>query len=280
MPHPVEFAPQFTSTSTSGSSVEWAVAFRTASGTWHRSDAMSEADARRESEITPGALVISREVLGWAESPVYVGRPSYDGSMDALVSDLIEEDNAALRSGLERGADIAVTHMNSLANRIAHRLSCPSLETQFDRQATWSPLFRERLKEDRDFRPAIPSLFTRDEARRIARLRSCKICWPNIEESEDPPASELFAEGLKNHHIDRKLADTHGTHLGLILEVLISRSSSPTGRFVIERVAVRTDTGSYDFEPRQRVRALMAFNTPADKQREATLRQRVGITAE
>jgi hypothetical protein len=241
---------------------------------------MPEAQARREAELTPGSRVISREVLGWAEAPVVECRPSYDGSMDMLVKKIVKDDNAALRSGLERGADIVVTHMESPSDRIAHRLSCPSLETQFDRQATWSPLFRERLKEDRDFRPAIPSLFTRDEARRIAKLRSCKTCWPNIDGSEVPPATELFAEGLKNRHINRTLADTDGVHLGAIREVLISRSSSPAGQVVVERVAVRTDTAAYDFEPRQRVRVLMALNTSADRQREAALRQRAGLGTE
>jgi hypothetical protein len=65
MPHSVEFAPQFTPTSMRGSLVEWAVAFPTDSGTWQRSDAMPEAEARREADYLLHLLDGGEEVEGW-----------------------------------------------------------------------------------------------------------------------------------------------------------------------------------------------------------------------
>jgi hypothetical protein len=279
MTHPVDFNPPYMPTTMKGSAVEWAVAWPDQAGGWQRGEAISEDEARQAATLVPGAAVISREVLGWSESPVYVQSARYDGSMDALVDEIVEQENAVLRSGLERGADIAVTHMEKPGDRIAHRLSCPTLDTQLDRHTTWSPMFRERLIADRDFRPAMPSLFTRKDARTIEGIRSCKTCWPNVEGSEAPPSRQLFAEGLRTHHIDRMLADDQGIHLGEMEEVIIRRSSTPGDRFGIESVSVKTNRGTFEFEPRARVQVITARDVNADAHREAVIRQRVGLDA-
>ena len=124
MTHPVDFSPPYMPSTMKGRSVEWAVAWPDQAGGWQRGEAISEDEARQAATLVPGAVVISREVLGWSESPVYIPSARYDGSMDALVDEIVEQENSVLRSGLERGANIAVTHMETPRNRIAHRLSC------------------------------------------------------------------------------------------------------------------------------------------------------------
>lgn len=198
MIHPVDFGPPYMPSRIKGSSVEWAVAWPDQAGGWQRGEAISEDEARQASTLDPGAVVISREVLGWSESPVFVPSARYDGSMDDLVNEIVEQENAVLRSGLERGADIAVTHMEKPGNRIAHRLSCPTLDTQLDRQATWSTTFRERLIADRDSRPAMPSLITRKDARTIEGIRSCKTCWPKCRGFRSSPIPTAASRGTED----------------------------------------------------------------------------------
>jgi hypothetical protein len=266
-------------TTLKGSSVEWAVARLGSAGGWARSEPLSEEEARRDAARDPNAVVIPREVLGWSESPVYVPSSPYDGSMDAIVGAIVAEENAVLRAGLERGADIAVTHIETPSNRIAHRLACQTLDTQLDRWATWTTGFRARLKDDRTFRPALPSLFTRKEASTIVGLRSCKTCWPTIEGIEVQPSRGLFAEGLKTQHIGKMLADEKGRTLGRLEEVLIRGSSKPGDRFGVESVSVRTDRGALELEPRDRVKVIAARDAEADARREAAIRRRVGQQA-
>ena len=122
------------------------MATQSAEGDWVRGEVTSESAARREAEQCPGVVVISREVSGWKESPVYELSVGYDGGMVALVAQIIDEENAVVRTGLLRGADIAVTHMNESSRRIAHRTSCASLEEQFDRTRAWNSRLRERLR--------------------------------------------------------------------------------------------------------------------------------------
>ena len=165
MDTPVTFSADHTPSTLLGWEQEWAVAWQNAEGNWVRGEMTSEDAARREAELRPGAVVISREVSGWCDSPVYEPRAEYDGVMDALVAQIIDEENAVVRAGLLRGADIAVTHMHSPSQRMAHRISCLSLRDGFDRTVAWPTRFRERLQENSSFRPALPTLMTRSEAR-------------------------------------------------------------------------------------------------------------------
>jgi len=277
MERPVEFVSAHTPTSQSGYGIEWAVAWEEPDGSWTRGDVVSEDDARRAAESNPGQIVISREVLGWKESPAYEIQPAYDGNMDELVAEIILEENDIVRAGLARGADVAVTHMESPGSRVAHRISCLSLEGQFDRSRVWTTYFRERLQEDRNFRPALPSLFTPDEARAITGLRSCKICWPNIGGTDLPPTRKLYAAGLKGHHIGRVIADENGLEIGTVKEVVITRSSAPGDRFGTEAVTVVTDTKTLQLDPRTRMQIRSTVETPEAAAREAAIRSRVGL---
>jgi len=277
MSQPVAFLPPNTPTSQSASSREWAVAWREGSK-WQRSEAVSEEDARSAASMRLGSVVISREVLGWTDSPVHVPSTPYDGRMDALVDRIVDEENAIIRAAIERGADIAITHMATPRNRVAHQLLCPSLETQLDRRVSWSSNFRERLVADRNFRPAMPHFATREEARHIAGLRSCKICWPNIEESDAPPIRELSAEGLKKHHIGKTLSSPSGVPVGVIQEITIKRGSAPDDRFLVDGVTVRVGDHSIEMLPRDRVYVLNSLDAEGASRREATLRSNVGLS--
>ena len=275
----VTFVPDHTPSSQSGWGNEWAVATQTAEGDWVRGEVIPESAARREAEQSPGAVVISREVGGWRDSPVYEPFARYDGSMDELVAGIIDEENAVVRAGLLRGAEIAVTHMSSPGKRIAHRISCASLEEQFDRERAWHSRFRERLQEEPGFRPALATLMTRSEARTHVKLQSCKSCWPNIGGEESAPTSKLYAEGLKSHHIGRILADENGLEIGIVKKVILTRSAESAGRFDSDIVTVETENQTITLQPRERVQIRSIVDTPAVSAREAAVRSRVGVPA-
>ncbi|KGJ72063.1 hypothetical protein GY21_17835 [Cryobacterium roopkundense] len=197
--------------------------------------------------------------------------------MDELVAQIIDEENAVVRAGLLRGADIAVTHMQTPGNRVAHRISCSSLRDWFDRTLAWPSYSRQRLQKDRNFRPALPTLMTRGEARALIKLRSCKTCAPNIGGDEVPRTSTLFAQGLKSHHIGRILADEHGVDIGTIQTVIFTRSSDTEGRFDADVVTVETENGTVHLEPRTRMQVRTVLETPTAIAREAAVRTRVGL---
>jgi len=44
------------------------------------------------------------------------------------------------------------------------------------------------------------------------------------------PTSNLYAEGLKSHHIGRILTDDHGLEIGTVKKVTLSRSAVTAGR--------------------------------------------------
>ena len=139
---------------------------------------------------------------------------------------------------------------------------------------------RERLRQDREFRPAIPSLYTRDEAKRIEGLRSCRTCWPNVEGAEASPLRELSAGGLKSHHIGQVLAEKGGSSLGAIEEVLVKRTVSTADQLAVDSVTVRTEPGVHEYQPEQRVYVLNALNPAAATLRDETVRRAVGVVIE
>jgi len=216
-------------------------------------------------------------VLGWNESPVRIPSKPYDGSMDKIVANIIAEEHAILRGSLERGADIAITHMETPRGRVAHLIACPSLGALFDRPTAWAPHFRERLMENRTFRVALPHLVTREEARQVSGVRSCKTCWPNIEGSDAPPLRELSAEGLRSHHVGKTLATATGIPLGVIQKVVIARSSDPDSRFAVDSVTITTDRAEFNLQPRERVFVLTSLAASAIVDQESKIRISVGI---
>lgn len=216
-------------------------------------------------------------MLGWNESPVRIPSKPYDGSMDKIVANIIAEEHAILRGSLERGADIAITHMETPRGRVAHLIACPSLGALFDRPTAWAPHFRERLMENRTFRVALPHLVTREEARQVSGVRSCKTCWPNIEGSDAPPLRELSAEGLRSHHVGKTLATATGIPLGVIQKVVIARSSDPDSRFAVDSVTITTDRAEFNLQPRERVFVLTSLAASAIVDQESKIRISVGI---
>lgn len=277
MDTPVTFSADHTPSTLLGWGQEWAVAWKNEEGDWVRGEMTSEDAARREAELRLGAVVISREVSGWCDSPVYEPRGEYEGGMDAVVAQIIEEENAVVRAGLLRGADIAVTHMQAPGQRMAHRISCLSLRDGFDRTLAWPTRFRQRLQEDSSFRPALPTLMTLREARALIKLRSCKMCAPNIGGGETPPTSTLFAEGLKSHHIGRILTNEHGLEIGTVQKVILTRSAETAGRFDADVVTVVTENGTVQLGPRTRMQVRAVVDTPAAFARESAVRARVGL---
>lgn len=282
---PVEFSADHTPAMDLGWGREWAVASRNPEGDWVRGEVVEQAAARQEAELVPGSRVVSREVSGWSDSPVYVPRAEYDGSMDALVEQIIDKENAVVRDGLLRGAEIAVTHMGSPSQRMAHRISCLSLRDQFDRTVAWPTRFREKLQDDRSFRPGLATLITRQEARELIKLGSCKMCWPNIGGEDMPPTNALLAQGLKNHHIGRVLADQHGLDIGTIQEVIFTRRAKPTGGSTpaslssADVVTVVTDKTTVQLDPRKTMQVRTVMESAAARAREAAVRERVGLPA-
>jgi hypothetical protein len=135
------------------------------------------------------------------------------------------------------------------------------------------------LGSDQSFRIATPQLFSVEEALKVVGLRSCKNCWPNLEQSDSPPMRELFAENLKPVHIGRTLANEGGVPQSVIREINIHRSTSPVGRFAeVLSVDLRTDAGTTVLEPRQRVHVIMELDQTLVAERKATIRGNLGFT--
>src|SRR5512139_3319384 len=91
---------------------------------------------------------------------------------DVLLDRVIAEESELLHQGFLAGAEFAVTRMESERERVLHRLECSVLEPQLDRRAQWTEARRARLLADHSFRLPLPTLLTRDDARRLSPVRS------------------------------------------------------------------------------------------------------------
>lgn len=137
--------------------------------------------------------------------------------VDALVERIVAQEHDALRRAFGEGAEFAVTHVESPRERMLHRLECPSLEPHLDLRARWTAGHRRRLHDNRRYRLSLPALVTRESARTLSGVRSCKVCWPNVDGTEPRPLRRLQARGLRAHHLGHVLSTDVGDSLGTIL---------------------------------------------------------------
>ncbi len=160
---------------------------------------------------------------------------------EVLVDWVIAEELAALRDAFGRGAEFAVTRMESPRHRMMHRLECQALEKALDRPAQWSERHRKRLIDDPSYRLPLPTLVTREAALELAAIRSCKRCWPNVDGRDVRPLRKLRAEGLRAHHVGHMLSTEDGTSLGTIVS---ATTEVRADLFGVEQHAVEIVTSS------------------------------------
>jgi hypothetical protein len=194
---------------------------------------------------------------------------------DALVDGVISEELAALRDAFSQGAEFAVTRMDSPRDRVMHRLECPAMEKHLDRHAQWSDHHRTRLVADRSYRLALPTLVTRESARRLTGVRSCKVCWPNVQGNDPRPLRRLTARGLRPHHVGHVLSTDDGGSLGTIVRAAIQARADQDGR-KRESVEVVTSSQTFEYSPAEHV---FIWDLPTDDvviERKMQLFERLG----
>ena len=197
------------------------------------------------------------------------------GEVDPLLDEVIAEELTALRDAFGEGAEYAVTHARSSQPRVLHRLECSVLEPHLDRRSQWSAHHRNRLVDDHSYRLELPTLLTRESARRLSGVRSCKVCWPNVHGTEPHPVRRLKARGLRAHHVGHVLSTASGGSLGTIVSVARQRPADRTGG---EQTAVEVTTSSqtYFYSPSE---SVFIWDLPTDEaalQRKMQLFERLG----
>ena len=169
----------------------------------------------RSEAAVPESAFEPRDITGMLDLPT---RAAADGDpVDALVEQIITEELVALRRAFVAGAEYAVTHVESPQERMIHRLECPSLEPHLDRRSRWTAGHRRRLHADQSYRLALPALVTRQSARGLSGVRSCKVCWPNVHGTEPHPLRSVQARGLGANHVGHMLSTKEGSSLGTIV---------------------------------------------------------------
>ena len=194
---------------------------------------------------------------------------------DALVDSVISDELAALREAFGLGAEFAVTRMDSPRDRVMHRLECPAMEKYLDRHTQWSDHHRKRLVADRSYRLGLPTLVTRESARRLTGVRSCKVCWPNVQGNDPRPLRSLTARGLRPHHVGHVLSTQDGSSLGTIVRAAIQAGTGHEGR-KRESVEVVTSSQTLEYSPAEHV---FIWDLPTDEvviERKMQLFERLG----
>jgi hypothetical protein len=180
--------------------------------------------------------------------------------LDALVDRVVAEESATLHESFIHGAEFAVTRMDSPRHRRLHRLECAVMDQYLDRAALWTDARRARLAADSRYRPALPTLFTREAARELIDVRGCRVCWPNLHGRDPAPLRRLRARGLRAKHTGRILSTDAGESLGSI-----SRVSARTGPDLFGRPAdaieVMTSSRVFAYAPMEDV---FLWNLPPD----------------
>ncbi|MCD2442593.1 hypothetical protein LQ757_09945 [Agromyces sp. SYSU K20354] len=195
--------------------------------------------------------------------------------LDALIDRVVAEETAALRESFLGGAEFAVTGMESPRQRLLHRLECTVVEPHLDRRAQWTDARRARLGADLRYRPALPTLMTREAARRLPSVRSCKVCWPNIHGRDPVPLRTLRASGLRDTHAGRILSTEAGESLGAIARVSARTGPDLFGR-PADAIEVVTSSRVFAYAPTEHV---YLWNLPTDAaviERKTRLFQRLG----
>ncbi|GAA1765151.1 hypothetical protein [Agromyces humatus] len=195
--------------------------------------------------------------------------------LDELIDQVVAEEVASLRASFLDGAEFAVTNMQSPRQRLLHRLECTVLEPYLDRSAQWTEARRSRLSTDARYRPALPTLITREAARQLTVVRSCKVCWPNIHGRDPAPLRRLRAGGLRDSHGGRILSTEAGESLGAIARVSARTGPDLFGR-PADAIEVVTSSRVFTYAPTEHV---FLWNLPTDAtviERKMRLFQRLG----
>lgn len=172
--------------------------------------------------------------------------------VEELLERVIQEELATLHEAFGRGAEFAVTRMESPRDRVLHRLECSTLEPSLDRRAQWSAQHRARLAANPRYRISVPTLVNRDAALALTEVRNCKVCWPNVHGDDPRPLRKLQARGLRAHHVDHVLATERGESLGTIVRMTTHSSAGLDGR-KRETVEVVTSWHTLEYAPSEHV---------------------------
>lgn len=180
---------------------------------------------------------------------------------DPLLDEVIAEELTALRDAFGEGAEYAVTHARSSQPRMLHRLECSVVEPHLDRRTRWSEQHRKRLVADHNYRLELPTLLTRESARHLSGVRSCKVCWPNVHGTDPHPIRRLKARGLRSHHVGHVLCTESGDSLGTIVSAARQRQADRGG---VEHATVEVITSSqaYSYSPSE---SVFIWDLPTDE---------------
>ncbi|GAA2027726.1 hypothetical protein GCM10009819_08970 [Agromyces tropicus] len=191
-------------------------------------------------------------------------------AVDELVTRIVAEEVAELRRGFDAGAEYAVTRGGSARERMLHRLECASIESHLDRPSRWTTPHRRRLATDPGYRLPMPALVTRQAARDLSGVRSCKLCWPNVTGDEPRPLRRLSARSLGPQHVGHVLARPDGEPLGTIVRWGARRG---TDLFGVEHdeIEITTSRGVETVAPDEQ---LTIWDLPTD---EETIRRKTQL---
>lgn len=192
------------------------------------------------------------------------------GEADPLLDAVIAEEITALRDAFGDGAEFAVTHARSSQPRVLHRLECSVLEPHLDRRSRWSERHRKRLVADHRYRLELPTLLTRESARRLSGVRNCKVCWPNVHGTDPHPVRRLKARGLRSHHVGHVLSTERGDSLGTIVSAAQQR---PADRGGSQQATVEVVTSSQTYYYSQS-ESVFIWDLPTD---EAALQRKMQL---
>ncbi|WP_430645616.1 hypothetical protein [Agromyces sp. GXS1127] len=192
-------------------------------------------------------------------SPDDVYRPE---AIDDLVDRIVAQELAELRRGFATGAEFALTRPGASREPTLHRLECASIESHLDRRSRWTEPHRRRLAADPAYRMPLPALVTRQAARGLSGVRSCKVCWPNPTGTDPRPLRRLSARSLGPQHVGHVLARPDGEAIGTIV-----RWGARTGAdlFGVEHdeIEIVTSTGVETVQPDAQV---TIWDLPTDEQ--------------
>ncbi len=193
----------------------------------------------------------------------------------AQVDRIIAAELDAMRAAFGEGAEYAVTHLESPREGVLHRLECPALEPHLDRHAQWTAEHRRRFAADPRHRLRVPALVTRDSARGLSGVRSCKVCWPNVHGSDPRPLRRLKARGIRSHHVGHMLSTEDGSSLGTIVRSALQSGADLFG-VKHESVEVVTTSRTLSYSASAHV---FIWDLPTDEEairRKMQLFQRLG----
>ncbi|WIE81110.1 hypothetical protein [Curtobacterium sp. MCSS17_016] len=260
----------------SESTVEWAAATNRG-GMWALlAEPTADRTAAEETAKVSGGVVISREVSTW--QTVRELRPKPAVASDDEVNRIIEEENGVIRDALLRGVSIVLVRPHKPRERVLHRIGCPGLTSVLNRQLAWTQRFRERLAEDPEIRPPLPTFHTREDAQnRLAGIRQCGACEPELH-GATRALRRVRADGLSDRHLGLTLASDGGTPLGIITDVDTHTSASNYQRYGAEQVTITTDNGVHNLSGTDIVTVVGSISPARLTRGEERLRTRLGLS--